>query len=109
MKDDKSLLLDFAVEALGSPGLVMDPTLARRTPCRCYSYKKKPTICFSEGIVGVLKKDQIKEFCPKIIDAGPSKRVAAFVEASEKVSKGKRLHPWLKEMGKELKKKGIDL
>ena len=109
MKDDKAFLLDFAVEALGSPGMVMDPALAKRSPCRCYTYKKKPTVCFSEGIIGVLKKDQIKEFCPKIIDAGPSKRVKAFVEASEKVTKGKRLHLWLEEMGKELKKKGIDI
>ena len=107
MKDDKSLLLDFAVEALGSPGLVMDTALARKSPCRCYTYRGKPTVCFSEGIIGVLKKEQIKEFCPKIIDAGPSKRVKAFVDASEKVTKGKRLRPWLEEMGKELKKKGV--
>ena len=109
MKDDKALLLDFAVEALSSPGLVMDPALARRTPCRCYTYKKKPTVCFSEGIVGVLKKEQIKEFCPKIIDAGPSKRVEAFIDASEKASKSKSLRPWLKKMGKELKKQGIEI
>ena len=109
MKDDKALLLDFAVESLGSPGMVMDPALARKSPCRCYTYKKKPTVCFSEGIIGVLKKAQIKEFCPRIIDKGPSKRVKAFVEASEKVTKGKRLHPWLEEMGKELKKKGISI
>ena len=109
MKDDKALLLDFAVEQFGSPGLVMDPALARKSPCRCYTYKKKPTVCFSEGIIGVLKKAQIKEFCPKIIDAGPSKRVEAFIEASDKASKSKSLRPWLKKMGKELKKKGIDI
>ena len=109
MKDDKALLLDFAVEALCSPGLVMDPALARRTPCRCYTHEKKPTVCFSEGIIGVLKKDQIKEFCPKIIDAGPSKRVDAFIDASEKASKSKSLRPWLKKMGEELKKKGIEI
>lgn len=109
MKDDKALLLDFAVEALGSPGLVMDPALARRTPCRCYTYKKNPTVCFSEGIIGVLKKTQIKEFCPRIIDKGPSKRVKAFIEASERASKSKSLRPWLIKMGKELKKKGIDI
>ena len=109
MKDDKALLLDFAIESLSSPGLVMNPRLARESPCRCYTYKKKPTVCFSEGIIGVLKKAQIKEFCPKIIDAGPSKRVKAFVEASEKASKSKSLRPWLKKMGKELKKKGVDI
>ena len=97
MKDDKALLLDFAVEALCSPGLVMDPALARRTPCRCYTHKKKPTVCFSEGIIGVLKKDQIK------------KRVDAFIDASEKASKSKSLRPWLKKMGEELKKKGIEI
>ena len=109
MKDNKGLLLDFAVEGLSSPGIVMDPGLTRRSPCNCYTYKGKPTVCFSEGIIGVLKKAQITEYFPKIIDKGPSKRVKAFVEASERASKSKSLRPWLKRMGKELKKQGIDV
>ena len=109
MKDDKALLLDFATEQFGSPGLVMNPEIARRSPCNCYTYKGKPTVCFSEGIIGVLKKTQIKEYCPKIIDKGPSKRVEAFIDASEKASKSKSLRPWLKRMGKELKKQGVEI
>ena len=108
-RDKKSILMDYAVMEFGSPGLLMDPVVARRTPCKCYTYKGKPKLCFSEGIVGAMSKFQIKEFCNPLIDLGESKTLVSFEKAAKKARKkikdvpeGKRFENWIKAMGDEL-------
>ena len=49
-------------------GRVNDPELARSTPCHGYKYQNPATgedvmILYSDGIKGILTKDQIDEFC----------------------------------------------
>lgn len=116
MKHKHRLLLDMTVEALGSPGLVVDPDVAARTACRCYTYKGEPKICFSRGIVGSMSRGQIEAYCKPLIKVGESKRVKEFMEAKEEalkeiedIPKGERLRPWLRAMSKALGKRGIEL
>ena len=114
-RDKKSILMDYAVMEFGSPGILMDPTVARRTPCRCYTYKGKPKLCFSEGIVGAMSKTQIESFCNPLIKLGESKTLSRFEKASKRAKKkikstpkGKKLEKWIKVMGEELKDSGRD-
>ncbi len=58
-------------------GKVNDEELARSTPCHGYTYtnpktKKDTLILYSDGIKGILKKDQIPEFCTEGIEAPPA-------------------------------------
>jgi len=115
-KENKILLLTMMVEELGSPGIVVNPDIAGRTPCRCY-HVDGTDMCFSKGIIGTLSKAQIEAYCPskeKITSQGMIERVKKFKEAAriahkkiEHIPKGERLHPWLEAMGEELRKKGI--
>ena len=108
---NRGLLMNFAVEALASPGLVMDASLARKSPCTCYTYDSKK-ICYSKGVVGALSKTQTTQFCNPMIKIGKSKRIEAFVEAAEatkKKVKKKDFKKWTKEMGKQLRKRGVEL
>jgi len=114
--ENRGILLNFAVKEFASPGILMDPSLARKTPCKCYTYKGKPKLCFSEGIMGAMSKLQIKEFCNPLIDLGESERMKAFEKAAKKAHKkiedlpeGKKFSKWIKEMGEELGKDSIDL
>lgn len=109
-------LLNFAIKEFGSPGILMDPALARKTSCRCYTYKGKPKLCFSEGIVGAMSKLQIKEFCNPLIKLGESKRLRAFEKAAkkahkkiEKVPAGKKFEKWISEMGEALREESVDI
>ena len=109
-RDKKSILMDYAVMEFGSPGILMDPTLARRTPCKCYTYKGKPKLCFSEGIIGAMSRTQIESFCNPLIDLGESKTLVSFEKAAKKAHKkiestpkGKKFEKWIKVMGEELR------
>ena len=109
-------LLNYAIKEFASPGILMDPSLARKTPCRCYTHKGKPKLCFSEGIMGAMSKLQIREFCNPLINLGESKRLKAFEKAAKKAHKkieklpaGKKFEKWIKEMGEELGKDSIDI
>lgn len=116
---DHELLLHFGVEELGSPGLVVDEATARATPCSCFSYKGKD-LCWSKGIIGMLRQDQQDIYCvagkaykaqPKLVERY-QRFAAAAEEAHKKIEalpKGARLEPWLEEMGKELSKRGIEI
>ncbi len=117
-KRKHGLLLDMTVEALGSPGLMVNPDIAARTPCRCYTYKGEPKICYSKGIIGSMSKGQIEAYCKPLIKVGESKRVKEFIEAKEEALKEiekipprtpGRLEKWLSAMGKALRKRGIEV
>ena len=118
MKKEKNSinLLNYAIKEFASPGILMDPALARKTSCRCYTYKGKPKLCFSKGIQGAMSKLQIKEFCNPMIKLGESKRLKAFEKAAKKahkkikkVPKGKKFDKWIREMGKALREESIDV
>ena len=113
---NRGLLLNLTVEAMGSPGIMVDANVAARTPCRCYTYEGEPVICFSKGIIGTMSKGQIEAYCKPMIELGESKRVREFREAAAEakkeiagIPKGERLEPWLREMSKALKKRGIEI
>jgi len=121
MSDEKrkhGLILDMTVEALGSPGLVVNADIAARTGCRCYKIDET-LMCFSKGIIGTLSKPQVEAYCPTkqiLTEGGLVERVRKFKEAKDaalakiaKVPKGERLEPWLKAMGEELRKRGIEV
>lgn len=116
-KRKHGLLLDMTVEVLGSPGLVVNKDVAARTGCRCYVVDTTE-MCFSRGIVGTLSRPQVEAYCPtkEILKEGLARRVKLFkeaaAEAKEKIKdipKGERLEPWLKEMSKSLRKRGIEV
>ncbi len=117
-KRKHGLLLDMTIEALGSPGLVVNTDIAARTPCKCYKIDET-LMCFSRGIIGTLSKPQVEAYCPtkKILtEGGLVERVKRFKEAAReakkkiaKIPRGERLEPWLTEMGKALRKRGIEV
>lgn len=117
-KRGHGLILDMAIESLGSPGLVVDPDVAGRTGCRCYLVDGTE-MCFSKGIIGTLSKAQREAYCKtkEILREGALvERVKKFKEAAkaakekiEKIPKGERLEPWLTAMGEELRKRGIEV
>lgn len=112
------ILLDMTVESMGSPGIMVNPDIAARTGCRCYRVDGTD-MCFSKGIIGTLSKGQVEAYCPtKDIktEGGLVERVKKFKEAArvaeekiKKLPKGERLRPYLEQMGKELKKRGIEI
>lgn len=113
---DRGLLLNMAVESLGSPGIMVNPDIAARTSCRCYTYEGEPKICYSKGIIGSMSRSQIEAYCKPLIEIGESKRVREFKEAAAEaktaiagIEKGERLEPWLKAMSASLKKRGIEI
>ena len=109
-------LLNFAIKEFASPGILMNPALARKTSCKCYTYKGKPKLCFSKGIMGAMSKLQIQEFCNPLIDLGESARLASFAKAAEKahrkiekVPKNKKFERWIKEMGEALREENVEI
>lgn len=112
------LLLDMTVEALGSPGIMVNPDVAARTGCRCYKVEDT-FMCFSKGVIGTLSKPQVAAYCPTkevLTEGGMVERVKKFKEAVKAAKKqikdlpkGERLEPWLAAMGKELEKRGIEV
>jgi len=113
--EDRGLLLNMAVESMGSPGIVVNPEVAKATPCRCYKIDETE-MCFSKGIIGTLSKAQKEAYCPSkiMLTEGIARRVKLFKEAAaeahkkiEKLPKGEKLEPWLAAMGEELRKRGI--
>ena len=113
---DARLLLHHTVEALGSPGIVVDADLAARTPCLCHRIDGE--LCHSPGIIGMLSKAQVEAYCPTktYSEDGLRRRVEKFRGAAgvckleiERHPKGERLEPWLRCMGRELKVRGVEL
>jgi len=81
--ENRGLLLNMAVEALGSPGIVVDPEVASRTSCRCYRIDETE-MCFSKGIIGTLSRPQVEAYCPTktYVTEGLQRRIKAFREAT---------------------------
>ena len=107
----------MTVEALGSPGLVVNADLASRTKCRCYKIDET-LMCYSAGVIGTLSKPQVEAYCPtkQILTQGIARRVKLFKEAAKEakkeiagIPKGERLEPWLKAMSTALKRRGIEI
>jgi len=115
---DKDMLTHLVPEVHGTPGIVIDEAKAKATPCRCFTYREKP-YCYSPGVIGMLGTDQQKVYCPSIeytVKPGIKERFTKFREAAEEahkkietLPKGERLIPWLESMGKELRKRGIEV
>jgi len=101
-----------------SPGIVINEERAKATPCKCFTYKGKD-YCYSPGIIGMLKAGQVPTYCPTKeyeVRPGIKQRFEEFAEAAEvaherieEIPKGERLIPWLTEMGKELRARGIEV
>lgn len=120
MPSDHELLLHFGIEEVGSPGIVLDEARARATPCSCFIYKGRD-LCWSGGIIGMLKQEQQGIYCvagktykaqPKLVE-----RYKSFAEAAEEAHKKieampkgtERLEVWLEAMGEELSKRGMEV
>ena len=117
---------DFVSQMNGSPGYVVDPAIARESPCIGYQLQAnaaadaEPDLVFSKGVVGALDRDQIEQFCPTIesrpLSDAQRERLAAFTDASEvckvavsDVPQGERLEPFLGCMSQELHQRGQKL
>lgn len=117
-REHDSLLLNSIPYAYGSPGIVVDETLAKATPCRYIEYKPGKRLAFSKGIVGALSDEQEEIYCPewiKLNSPGMERRLANWMESVDtckaeiaEIPKGERLEPWLSCMSRELKTVGIE-
>jgi len=116
-EEPHKILLHMTVEALGSPGFVVNPDIVGKTSCKCYTYKGEPKLCFQRGIIGTLSKPQKEAYCKEIVDMGESKRITEWMEAKEEALKEfheipqekRKIEDWLHAMGKALRKHGIEL
>ena len=116
-EEPHKILLHMTVEALGSPGFVVNPDIAGKAPCKCYSYRGEPKLCFTRGIIGTLSKAQKEAYCKDIVDMGESKRITEWMEAKEEALKEfhqipepkRRIEDWLHAMGKALRKREIEV
>ena len=101
-----------------SPGIVIHEERAKATPCKCFTYRGKD-YCYSSGIIGMLEAGQVPVYCPTKeyeVRPGIKERFEEFAEAAEAahkriehIPKGERLIPWVTEMGKELRARGIEV
>lgn len=101
-----------------SPGIVINEERAKATPCKCFTYKGKD-YCYSAGVIGMLEAGQVPTYCPTKkyeVRPGIKERFEEFAEAAEaahkrieQIPKGERLIPWVTEMGRELRARGIEV
>ncbi len=101
-----------------SPGIVVNEERAKATPCKCFTFRGKD-YCYSAGIIGMLEAGQVPTYCPTKeyeVRPGIKQRFEEFAEAAEAahkriehIPKGERLIPWLTEMGKELRTRGVEV
>lgn len=104
------------METATSPGIVVNPEIAKSSPCRC-AVLDSSELCFSRGIVGAMDEGQKQLYCqPKTYFESPGlqerlkkfkEAVAAAQERIKDIPKGERLEPWLSVMSEELEKRGI--
>jgi len=114
----RGVVLSDWVTSPESPGIVINEERAKATPCKCFTYKGKD-YCYSAGIIGMLEAGQVPTYCPTKeyeVRPGIKQRFEEFAEAAEaaherieEIPKGERLIPWLTEMGKELRARGIEV
>ena len=117
-RERDSLLLNSIPYAYGSPGIVVDESVAKVTPCRYIEYKPGKRLAFSKGIVGALSDAQEEIYCPewvKLESPGLERRLSSWMESVEtckeeiaEIPKGERLEPWLSCMSRELAAAGVE-
>ena len=54
---------DITPEDILIDGIVIDEERAKTTPCKCINYNGKE-LCWSPGVIGMLRQDQVREYCP---------------------------------------------
>ena len=54
---------DLTLEDILIDGIVVDEDKAKSTPCKCIRYDGKD-LCWSPGVIGLLRQDQIAKYCP---------------------------------------------
>ena len=101
-----------------SPGIVINEERAKATACKCFTYKGRD-YCYSAGVIGMLEAGQVPTYCPTKeyeVRPGIKQRFEEFASAAEaaherieEIPKGERLIPWLTQMGKELRARGIEV
>lgn len=114
--------LDFLSQTRGSPGFVVDPGIARETPCICHEIDnpEHSELCFSKGIVGALDKEQITLYCPtkevRPLTPAQKARLEDFQASADvckgeiqDVPKGEEMEPWLSCMSRELRARGREM
>jgi len=105
----------------GSPGFVVDPGLARATPCIVIELGAgRSSLVYSKGIIGALDEEQKALYCadgiePREISDAQRERIAVMESAAKGCSEattGKEgqdhLSAYLSCMGSELRAKGAE-
>jgi hypothetical protein len=109
----------------GSPGLVMDPGVARSTPCIIMNMGpgRRPYV-FSRGVVGALDEEQQALYCQDGVEERfPSEkqqaRMVAMEEGAHTCSEEVKAHPpteapdalavYFSCLGRELRSRGVEL
>ncbi len=101
-------------------GLIVDEEKARKTPCKCFQIgptkEAHDLLCFSPGIIGTLTNAQDTAYCTKRNIEPPSpalkKRIAEFTEAVHAAArryKGQGIQTWLRFVGEEMDKRGLEI
>jgi len=111
-QQESELLLHSLPYLEGSPGIVWDEELAKRTPCHCVD-----NICFSKGIIGACSAEQREWACKPRMDIerpGLRRRIERWqaavatcksrLEREVPVDGEKRVLFWLRCMQKEVAK-----
>jgi len=103
------LMLHALAHMHGSPGILVDPDLAKASACICYG-----NVCFTKGIVGALDPAQRETYCATPVQKGETERVRNWRDAvdvckvnTKDLPKGEKLKEYLSCMGLELEKRGI--
>ena len=112
--------MDFLPSMGGSPGIVVDPGVARATPCTRFDLGEKSELVFSKGVIGALDEGQKALLCTETVTKPLSReqeqRLRGWRESADtcrqeiaEVPKGEQLEPWLTCMSRELKSRDIEV
>jgi len=120
LQEIPELAFHIAEHEVAGSGRVINPELARATPCKGFSFEGE-TYAWSPGVLGLISSkknpEQIKEFCAKGIEpagTGAQERFrklkSAIQSAHQRWEKSQGgLEDWWTKVGEELKAKGIKL
>lgn len=131
-KFDSDLLLSLAVESTGSPALIINEERAIAAPCKCLKYDEE-VFCWTRGAIGLISSkktpEDLAKYCPEekrmwewagemgTNANGMLERFKSFREAAHRaqeryyeIPEQERLWTdWLRLMGQELEKVGIEV
>lgn len=68
IKTEKKVCKSISMNVFASDefsGRVIDEELAKKS--KCYKHPKKVGLIYKKGIIGVLNKKQIEEYCPEFL------------------------------------------